>query len=539
MQNETAEKPIAISEIFGPTIQGEGVLLGAPTVFVRTGGCDFRCRWCVAPDTPILLADWTERAARDIAVGDEIIGMTRRDGVPEAIGRYQIGKVEGVARRETRRLRLAFDDGREITVAAQHSFALFKTGRFVKAEHLTTEHRVRALPRWESRRECEEYRAGYLSGAADGDGSFHFKKLKGVWHFVLANADDAILHRFREYAAAAGFALNAGRHLSGGDFAPARHDGSTISIHQFKDVIRPKIETCLRDLKLDFAMTATGFRVRGGRKVARRLLLETQPALTRKTQAHFSTHDGFNEYVRVRDMEEIGCGEVVSIKTSLGTYIANGMLSRNCDTLYAVLPEHKSEWMPLSAQEILSRVLALTDGKPILVTLSGGNPALAPLAPLIELGKARGFTFALETQGSVARDWFAKLDYLILSPKPPSSGMETRWERVAQCVAAARENANAGEHTNTSGASVSLKIVVFDDVDYAFAREAAARFPSLPMILQPGTPPASDASTRETFSEDIAARVEWLIQCVARDGWHEVRIVPQTHVLLWGNRRGV
>jgi 7-carboxy-7-deazaguanine synthase len=37
---------IRISEIFGPTIQGEGPLIGRPTVFVRTGGCDYRCSWC-------------------------------------------------------------------------------------------------------------------------------------------------------------------------------------------------------------------------------------------------------------------------------------------------------------------------------------------------------------------------------------------------------------------------------------------------------------------------------------------------------------
>jgi 7-carboxy-7-deazaguanine synthase len=37
---------IPISEIFGPTIQGEGDMIGVPTVFVRTGGCDYRCSWC-------------------------------------------------------------------------------------------------------------------------------------------------------------------------------------------------------------------------------------------------------------------------------------------------------------------------------------------------------------------------------------------------------------------------------------------------------------------------------------------------------------
>ena len=39
-----AEK-IRISEIFGPTIQGQGMLIGQPTVFVRNGGCDYRCSW--------------------------------------------------------------------------------------------------------------------------------------------------------------------------------------------------------------------------------------------------------------------------------------------------------------------------------------------------------------------------------------------------------------------------------------------------------------------------------------------------------------
>lgn len=35
-----------VIECFGPTIQGEGALAGLPTLFVRFGGCDFRCSWC-------------------------------------------------------------------------------------------------------------------------------------------------------------------------------------------------------------------------------------------------------------------------------------------------------------------------------------------------------------------------------------------------------------------------------------------------------------------------------------------------------------
>ena len=59
---------IHVSEIFGPTVQGEGPLIGRASVFVRTGGCDYRCSWC---DTlyavlPQYRNDWTPMTPADI-----------------------------------------------------------------------------------------------------------------------------------------------------------------------------------------------------------------------------------------------------------------------------------------------------------------------------------------------------------------------------------------------------------------------------------------------------------------------------------------
>jgi 7-cyano-7-deazaguanosine (preQ0) biosynthesis protein QueE len=48
LSSETTSRPhlLAVSEIFGPTIQGEGPAVGQPAVFLRLAGCHVGCDWC-------------------------------------------------------------------------------------------------------------------------------------------------------------------------------------------------------------------------------------------------------------------------------------------------------------------------------------------------------------------------------------------------------------------------------------------------------------------------------------------------------------
>src|SRR5947208_1371630 len=41
---------VKIAEIFY-SVQGEGSLVGVPSVFIRTSGCNLRCVWCDTPYT--------------------------------------------------------------------------------------------------------------------------------------------------------------------------------------------------------------------------------------------------------------------------------------------------------------------------------------------------------------------------------------------------------------------------------------------------------------------------------------------------------
>ena len=195
-----------------------------------------------------------------------------------------------------------------------------------------------------------------------------------------------------------------------------------------------------------------------------------------------------------------------------------------CDTLHAVDSEFRHEWKPMSAADIYDQIKSLSNNRPLTVSLSGGNPATQPLGELISLGHNDGYRFALETQGSIAKEWFKDLDILTLSPKPPSSAMATDWNAFEECVKA------TGDKTETA-----LKIVIFDDADYEYAQDVAKRYPDLPLYLQPGNHQVEGSADLQGLNE----RLKWLADKVTNDNWFDARVLPQLHVIIWGNEKGV
>jgi 7-carboxy-7-deazaguanine synthase len=82
----------------------------------------------------------------------------------------------------------------------------------------------------------------------------------------------------------------------------------------------------------------------------------------------------------------------------------------------------------------------------------------------------------------------------------------------------------------------ALKVVVADEADYQFARNVHGWFPRVPFFVQPCN--AHIAQDDDAAVLQRLSSLKWLMERVAADRWWECRVLPQLHVLAWGNERG-
>ncbi|UXR49672.1 7-carboxy-7-deazaguanine synthase QueE [Staphylococcus simulans] len=222
-----------------------------------------------------------------------------------------------------------------------------------------------------------------------------------------------------------------------------------------------------------------------------------------------------------------GEGRVIGRKTMFVRTAGCDYRCSWCDSSFTWDGSMKDEIQMMTAEEIYDRLYEIGGDCFNHVTISGGNPALIKgIQDLVDLFEEKNIESALETQGSRFQPWMRQINDLTISPKPPSSSMKPNIqildEVIEQCV---KETLN-------------LKVVVFDDDDYEFAKYIHHRYPDLPFYLQVGNPYLDDEV--ENHTARLLERYENLVDKVMQSNdMNQVYVLPQLHTLLWSNMKGV
>ncbi|WP_433536898.1 intein-containing Rv2578c family radical SAM protein [Micromonospora sp. CA-249363] len=349
-------------------------------------GCTHACVYCLAGDTPILMADGRTKPISELEPGDRIYGTERRG----AYRRYVVTTVLDKWSTVKPAYRVTLTDGTTLIASGDHRFLSDRGWKYVtgamqgvgQRPYLTTNNRLIGTGRFASGpKESTDYRHGYLCGMIRGDahlGTYSYPN--GVVHrFRLALIDDEALSRSERYLAQEGVET---QRFS---FAPASATRQALSairtskqrdIEKITELIQwPATPTdewrlgflagifdaegsCSRgilricnsdDAILDQTMAAlsrfdfTGvledpgkpnrvrqIRVTGGLPTRLRFFHLTDPAITRKRSIEGAALK-CNANLRVVDIQALGLElPLWDITTGTGDFIADGVVSHNC-----------------------------------------------------------------------------------------------------------------------------------------------------------------------------------------------------------------
>ncbi len=239
-----------------------------------------------------------------------------------------------------------------------------------------------------------------------------------------------------------------------------------------------------------------------------------------------------------------GEGSVIGTQTFFIRFGGCDYNCERCDSLHAVIPERvKANSMYLKPEEIVKEFKSLArrvNAEHIpWVTFSGGNPCIWPLESVVRDLTVAGYTIALETQGSIWTDWIRECHKVTVSPKGPGMGEKFEPEKFRVFVEELRFHPG-----------FSVKVVVFDQRDIEFMADILNTWPELRYCMyasignvNPPAPAKRDAPETITYEEFVIGtlnNMRIMTEEILQDKrLGHVKILPQLHTLIWGNKQGV
>lgn len=541
---------LAVNEIFGPTIQGEGLSLGEPTFFLRLAGCNLRCSFCFAAGSMVLMADWTQKPIEDLSEGDLVISYRDRG--------YMVSQVLKTYQREAETVRVVTEAG-EVVCTPDHVFhtnhhrsgrrkaeARDLTGLWVKRSKLGLH---AALP------VSDDYLRGYLQGAYAGDGSAsswggHVKYYFQVTDLDFAERLQEIINRYghsvnitvskrrtkkdkkvyrvsfgsRRLEFILGFPENdeqARGYVAGFFDAEGSVGRGQLSLAQQDPKLLHRVEDMLQSFGFSptFAAHPDGMNslIVNGADNCERFMATFAPAIERKRSKMRGDLKRQMTSVLVTEVLPDEPQPVYNVMTTIGNLFVNGFLVDQCDTWYSwdwSRADVRKESHTLTVDDVLARLLDLRKDLPIRhLVVSGGEPMLQQ-SGLDDLARHLPDWFIeVETAGTKVLQ-FDFADQYNVSLKLASSGNGP--ERLNP--AAIRSLLATGK--------ANWKFVVFDASDFQEIDTLVREYRLAPVVIMPEGIDAGVISDRSKAIVPLAIE-------------HGYRVTTRLHISLFGNRRGV
>jgi DNA repair photolyase len=294
-------------------------------------GCSHGCTYCLAGDTPILMADGRTKPLGEVAVGDEVYGTRHGRYVPTTV----------LAHWSTVHLgyRITLVDGTTLVASGDHKFLAddgwkhVRPGRCVSGEerpHLSVGDRLVGTGQFaEGPRHSPDYRNGYLWGVVRGGLSSEPEALERAERYAASDSGpsaEPTIGPVIEWPTAPDHEWTKG--FLAGVFDAAGWCADGVLRIRADHAIVDAVTLGLKRLEFDSTVENGVTRLLGGVAEALRFCHVVDPAISRKRTVEGAV---LKSSVAISTIHALGKDfTLFDITTGTGDFIANGVVSHNC-----------------------------------------------------------------------------------------------------------------------------------------------------------------------------------------------------------------
>jgi DNA repair photolyase len=312
-------------------------------------GCAHACVYCLAGETPVLMADGRTKPIAELQVGDAVYGTVRQG----SYRRYTPTTVLAHWQTVKPGYRITLEDGTSLVASADHRFLTGRGWKYVtgtehgsaRRPHLTTSSKLLGVGAFaEPPKESADYRRGYLcgmirgdAGADPGSGDVGFSEaLQRASRYRAEMGTGTAAVTCAEWPSAPSADWRKG-FLAGIFDAEGSCSRGILRISSTDSSIIDWATSSMSLLGFDVAVelvargkAITVLRLRGGLTERLRFFHTVDPAITRKRVI-----DGLaiksDARLKVVSVEPLGLDlPMYDITTGTGDFIADGVVSHNC-----------------------------------------------------------------------------------------------------------------------------------------------------------------------------------------------------------------